>query len=71
MVNGTREAGIPPGAREGSQAAGTIRGVIADLSPLPERLYSGADPGMTACLLEQLSRELVQAAGMLRAGERA
>lgn len=48
------------------QVAGTINGVIADLAPMPRRVESGADAGNAARMLDDLSRELGEAAQMLR-----
>jgi hypothetical protein len=62
-TGGPRDSPLPKSA---PQVAGTIRGVIDDLSLMTQQLGSGADAGKAARMLERLSRELSEAAQMLR-----
>lgn len=66
MSSGVREMSTLPPA----QVAATIRGVIGDLLPLSRGLGPGGDAEKEASMLDQLSRELSQAARMLRTGDR-
>jgi hypothetical protein len=63
MANATDE----PASPAGTEPAGTIRGVLTDLSEVAEELpVSAARIEHVARLLDRLSEELTEAAAMLR-----